>query len=87
MDLPDPGIGPNFPALQAESYQPSYHGSPFVNNEWLVNKSFEPEKGKLSVKHHRLYLPKPARASPLSRNIGSFLGLVILNQLRELGFI
>jgi len=43
VDFPDPGIGPNFPALQAESYQPSYQGSPFVNNEWLVNKSFEPE--------------------------------------------
>ena len=27
-------------------------------------------------------LPKPARTSPLSRNTGSFLGLVILNQLR-----
>ena len=26
--------------------------------------------------------PKPARTSPLSRNTGSFLGLVILNQLR-----
>ena len=33
-DLPDPGIEPRFPALQADSLQLSHQGSPFLLREY-----------------------------------------------------
>ena len=38
MDLPDPGIEPGSPALQADSLTTKLSGNPIVLNKSLVNK-------------------------------------------------
>ena len=53
-DLPDPGIEPGSPALQAILYQLSYHGSPFLTMPYYQKK----KKGKQGLKGRHTIFPR-----------------------------